>query len=113
MQRNIQKQNIPKPQVTSVFITPHAYQRFWERVDDTISREEATEIITEIALQGKAVYIKQGNYGQKQYVLQYKGLEILAAIRHGHASVITCYGDTAFAKWYRRQQHFDRRAYCA
>lgn len=113
MPKNVQKQNLSKPQITSVFITPHAYQRYLERVDDTASMEEATEIITEIALYGKAVYIKQGDHGQKQYVLQYKGQEILAAIQHGHASVITCYGDTALAKWYRRQQYFVRRAFCA
>jgi hypothetical protein len=102
-----------KPHFTDVFITPHAYQRFFERVDNTITKDEAKEMMTEIAIMGKVVHVKRGRYGQKQYVLLYQRLEILIAVEKGVAKVVTCYGDTAFAKWYRRQQHFAQRTYCA
>jgi hypothetical protein len=102
-----------KPHFTDVFITPHAYQRFFERVDNTITKDEAKEMMTEIAMMGKVVHVKRGRYGQKQYVLLYQRLEILIAVEKGVAKVVTCYGDTAFAKWYRRQQHFAQRTYCA
>jgi hypothetical protein len=107
------EKNIQKPHFTDVFITPHAYQRFFERVDSSMSKDEAKDIMAEIALRGKVIHVKRGRYAQKQYVLLYRGLEILVAVEQGVAKVVTCYGDTAFAKWYRRQQHFAQRTYCA
>lgn len=104
---------IQKPHFSDVFITPHAYQRFSERVDSTISKDEAKNIMAEIAMQGKVVHIKHGRNNKKQYVILHQGLEILVAVELGVAKVVTCYGDTTFAKWYRRQQHFDHRTYCA
>jgi hypothetical protein len=78
-----------------------------------MSKDKAKDIMAEIALRGKVIHVKQGRYGQKQYVLLYQRLEILIAVERGVAKVVTCYGDTAFAKWYRRQQHFAQRTYCA
>lgn len=100
------------PKYNHIFITPHAYARYYDRVDAEAPKNEITETIKEIVKHGEVIYTKRSG-PHKEYVLKYNGLEILVEVQNAKATVITCYGYSDYAKWYRRQEYFTRRSYCA
>jgi hypothetical protein len=108
----VMQKNIKKPQINSVFITPHAYQRYRDRVNNEASKNEISKTIKEVIKFGKVIYTKHDG-SHKEFVLKYNGLEVLADIQNSQATVVTCYGYSDYAKWYRRQEYFARRSYCS
>jgi len=104
----------PTPSFETIIVTPHALMRYRQRVEDCSTDEEITAFLTAAVLHGKVVHTKIGHKGNPQYVLKHMGIEILAAKeKNNKAVVVTCYGDSSYAKWYRRQNYNIRRAYCA
>ena len=106
--------SISMPTFQKIVVTPHAIMRYRERVDDQKSDKEITKLLTAAVRYGTVVHTKKGHRGNPQYVLKHMGIEILAAKeKNDKAGVVTCYGDSSYAKWYRRQNYNIRRAYCA
>jgi hypothetical protein len=104
------------PSFETIIVTPHAVMRYRQRVEDcSISTdEEITAFLTAAVKYGRVVHTKIGHKGNPQYVFKYQGIEVLAAKEgNGKAVVVTCYGDSQYARWYRRQRYCVRRAFCA
>jgi len=104
----------PTPSFETIIVTPHAVMRYRQRVEDCSTDEEIAEFLAAAVLYGKVVHTKTGHKGNPQYVFKYQGIEVLAAKEGSDkAVVVTCYGDSQYARWYRRQSYCIRRAFCA
>lgn len=96
-----------------IFITPHAYKRFAERIDDTLSKEQMFNIMAEIVRKGTIIYKNRvSSKGLKDYILRYNDIEIVVAINNREVTVVTCLGYSEYANWQRRQSQIKHRAFC-